>query len=152
MDSTALARKNLERRLAPLREMDLARPPNGWLRALRDALGMTSYQLARRLGVNQSSVARLERGEVHDTASLATLRHAAQAMGCRLVYALVPDRPLDDMLRERAEEVAGRVIERVDQSMRLENQGVAEDDLAGERRRLADQLISANPRRLWDEP
>jgi predicted DNA-binding mobile mystery protein A len=151
MDTVALARRNLDRRLAPLRGLDLARPPLGWLRAVRDALGMTSYQLAHRLGVNQSTVARLEQGEVRDTASLATLRQAAEALDCRLVYALVPNKPLEEIVRDRAEEVAGRAIGRVDQSMRIENQAVAQEDLAHERRRLAAELMSANPRRLWDE-
>ena len=41
----------------------LQRPPRGWVKAIREALGMTTGQLARRLGVSQRAVVLLERSE-----------------------------------------------------------------------------------------
>ncbi len=98
---SALARKHLERRLSPLREIMLVRSKRGWLRAMRDALGMTTRQLALRMGKAQSTIAKLEKSEARETASLASLREAAEAMGCELVYAIVPKVPIDDILRAR---------------------------------------------------
>jgi predicted DNA-binding mobile mystery protein A len=84
----ALARQNLDHRLSPLRKTgDLTRPPRGWIKAIREALGMTTAQLAERLGVSQPRVAQLEKSEAEDSITLRTLRRAAESLGCTLVYA-----------------------------------------------------------------
>lgn len=147
-----LARKNLEKRLAPLREADFTPPPRGWLRAIREALGMTGKQLGERMGVVQSRIATLERAEVTGKTTLSSLREAAEAMGCRLVYAIVPVRPMGDMLHDRAVTLADEVLARVHHTMRLENQALDAEALASERTRLIQQLIQGNPRRLWERP
>ncbi|MFM8648094.1 MAG: helix-turn-helix domain-containing protein, partial [Methylocystis sp.] len=82
-----LARKNLDRRLTALRAEPLITPPSGWIKAIRESLGMTAEQLARRMGVVQSRVSTLEKAECSGTPSLKSLRQAAEAMNCTLVYA-----------------------------------------------------------------
>jgi len=152
MDAKALARKHLERRLAPLRgQQDLVRPQRGWIRALREALGMTTRQLARCMGKAQSVVVEMEKGEARDSVSLATLRRAAEALDCTLVYALVPNRPIDDMLRARAAEVASQQLARASHTMALENQSLDREAQEAERERLIDELLRGPPARLWDE-
>src|SRR6056297_2717580 len=97
------ARRILDNRLTSLRDSDApARPPRGWIRAIREALGMTTSQLAARLGVVQSRVPALEQAEAKKTVTLASLEKAANAMDCRLVYALVPRKPLEELVEERA--------------------------------------------------
>ncbi|HEX8224574.1 MAG TPA: mobile mystery protein A [Allosphingosinicella sp.] len=151
MDSMALARKHLERRLAPLRgRQDLMRPPHGWLRALRDALGMTTRQLAQRMGKVQSAIVELEKSESRGTVSLVKLREAAAAMDCTLVYALVPNRPIDELLRARAEEMAERQLARASHTMALENQALDQAALTAERERLIGELLRGSIARLWD--
>ncbi|HEX5182124.1 MAG TPA: mobile mystery protein A [Allosphingosinicella sp.] len=153
MNSTALARKHLERRFMPIRAVaDFERPPKGWVRAIRDALGLTTRQLGARLGRAHSNVTVLERNEASDAVTLKLLREAAEAMDCTFVYALVPNRPLDAILRERAARVADRLLAPVSHSMALENQGLDRAALAAERERLIEELLSGDPRRLWDEP
>jgi len=150
--NSELARKHLDQRLSFLHGTSaLVRPPRGWVRAIRDALGMTAAQLAERLGVDQSRVTRLEKAEIEDAVTLRSLRQAAEAMNCTLVYAFVPDPSLDTIVRRRAQEVAEREVARIDQTMKLEDQALAADDLERERRRVTDALLSANPRRLWDK-
>lgn len=152
MDSTALARRHLERRVAPLRgRQDLLRPPHGWLRAIRDALGMTTRQLARRMGKVQSAIVDMEKSEARETASLAKLREAAAAMDCTLVYALVPNRPINEILRARAEEIAERQLARASHTMALENQGLDQQALTAERERLIEELLRGSITRLWDD-
>lgn len=151
MNQPALARKNLERRLAPLREMRVVAPSRGWLRAVRDALGMTARQFAKRLGVVPSRIVALEKAEIHGSVTLKSLREAAEAMDCVLVYALVPKQPLDDILRARAVERADREMQRLDHTMRLENQGLLPEDLAAARERKIEELLAGTPRRLWDD-
>jgi predicted DNA-binding mobile mystery protein A len=127
------------------------RPPKGWLRAIRDALGMTTTQFARRLGVSQPRVIALEQSEVRGSVTLGSLQRAAEALGCRLVYALVPEKPLAEVVRKRVEEVADRRSSAIEQTMRLEDQAVRGK---GSARELREQIIAEllrHPARLWDE-
>lgn len=152
MDTKGLARKHLEARLAPLRERpELARPPRGWIRALRDAYGMTTRQLARRMGKSQSVIVEMEKGEARDSLTLATLRQAAEALDCTLVYALVPNQPIDNVLRNRARKLASQRLSRASHSMTLENQGLGSEALERERERLIEDWLNGPAARLWDE-
>lgn len=152
MDAKALARKHLETRLAPLRDRpELARPPRGWIRAIRDAYGMTTRQLAKRLGKSQSVIVEMEKSEARDTLTLGSLRQAAEAMDCRLVYALVPNAPMEQLRRKRARQIAERRLSRASHSMALENQGLDSDAQVQELERLTDDLLRGPPARLWDE-
>jgi predicted DNA-binding mobile mystery protein A len=118
----------------PLRE--LARPPRGWVRAIREALGMSAAVLAARLGTTPGAVTRLEQSEAADRIRLDTLRRAADALGCDLVYLLVPRRPLTATVRERAREVARVQAAAIEQTMRLEDQAT------GRTSELEDQLAA----------
>ena len=153
MKQAELARKHLDERLTPLRESaEFVRPSRGWVRAIRDALGMTTGQLAKRIGVDQSRITKLEQAEVEGSVTLKTLRQAAEGLGCTLVYAFVPNPSLEELVRARAAEIADRELARVDHTMRLENQALTPRDLKQERERLVTALLTGNPRRLWDEP
>lgn len=144
--------RHLDKRFSTLRPLtESARPPKGWVRAIRDALGMTTAQLAQRLGVSQPRVVELEKSEVGGNVSLNSLQRAAEALGCRLVYVLVPERPLAETVRERAELVAQRQINAVAQSMRLEDQEVTSKDAAKELQRRHVERLLQRPARLWDD-
>src|SRR3981081_63847 len=111
--------RHLDRRFAALRPLtNSPRPPKGWLRAIRDALGMTTAQLARRLGVSQPRIVELEQSEASGSVTLNTLQRAAEALGCRLIYALVPEQPLEETVRDRATLVAERQLASVEHTMR----------------------------------
>jgi predicted DNA-binding mobile mystery protein A len=147
-----MARKNLDKRLGALMNTDLfARPTRGWIRALREALGMTTAQLAKRLGVAQPSVVGLEQAEASKAITLKTLERAARALDCTLVYALVPRRPLESLVQERARQAARKRLHTISHSMALENQRVLEDDERAQLERLAQQLIDGPGSALWDE-
>jgi predicted DNA-binding mobile mystery protein A len=126
------------------------RPVRGWIRAIRDALGMTSHQLAVRMGTSQPAVSQLERSEIDDRVTLATLRRAADALDCDLVYALVPRTTLDEAVRRRARALARRDLAAVDQTMRLEDQALPADELDSRVEAYAVRLLSEG--RLWDGP
>jgi predicted DNA-binding mobile mystery protein A len=148
-DRSVLARKHLERRLSAWRGVDAARPPKGWVRAIRNAVGMTAVQMAARLGVVQSRITALEQAEANDAITLKSLRLAAEALDCTLVYALVPNKPLDDLLRDRAAQIADEQLARTHHSMRLEDQALDPRDLAEARTSLINELIH-KPQRLWE--
>src|SRR5882672_7341961 len=144
--------RHLDKRFTVLRRLAQSpRPTKGWLRAVRDALGMTQAQFARRLGVSQPRIIELEQSEVGGSVTLNTLQRAAEALGCRLVYALIPEKPLAETVRERAEIISERQLKAVEQTMRLEDQSVKDTTAAKDlRRRFMDELLR-RPARLWDE-
>lgn len=145
----SLARWALDAQLKPLRALDpLTRPERGWIRAIREALGMTTGQFAKRLGVSQPRVAALERAEANEVVTLKSLRQAAEALDCEFVYALVPKKPLEDVVRDRARLVAELQLARTNHTMRLENQGVSKQRMERAREALAEELLR-NDRRLW---
>ncbi len=146
-----VARRHLERRLGKLRPVkQFARPPRGWVRALRESMGMSAAKLAERMGVSQPRVFALEKAEERGAVTVASLERAAQAMHCTLVYALVPNKPLDELLLKRALKIVSEQLARVDHSMQLEDQGLDAEELKEERQRLAADLVREFPRRLWD--
>lgn len=124
-----------------------ASPVRGWIKAIREALGMSTAQLAKRLGVKQPSVVALEQSEAKGTMELATLRRVAEALDCTLVYALVPNQPLEAIVRERARNFARRRLEPVEHSMLLEGQKVTAKDAGA---RLDEIVRETNPRLFWD--
>ena len=135
---------------APL--ADALRPEKGWIKAVREALGMTTAQLGKRLGVSQQRAAMVEKAEVDGSITLKSLEQAAQTLGCRVVYVLYPEEPLTQTLRARAEAVADQQMRAVEQTMRLEDQSVVDSNLRLETRdRLMEQLLK-RPARLWDYP
>lgn len=122
-------------------------PVRGWITAIRTALGMTTGQLAKRLGVKQPSVVAIEQSEAKGTIELATLRRVAESLNCTLVYAFIPKKPLETMVRDRALLFARRRRAPIEHSMLLEDQAVAETD-AGQR--LDEIVRETNPRLFWD--
>jgi predicted DNA-binding mobile mystery protein A len=144
--------RHLDKRFASLRPFaKTQRPPKGWIRAIRDALGMTTAQYARRLGVTQPRIIELEKSEQSGGVTLKTLQRAAEVLGCRLVYVLVPERPLADVVTERAALIAERQSEAVEHTMRLENQAVTDKRAARALREEAIADLLKRPARLWDE-
>src|SRR6202789_1674593 len=124
-----------------------SQPVRGWIRAIREALGMTAEQLGKRLGVKQPSVVALEQSEAKGTIELATLRRVAEALDCKLVYALVPNKPLETTLRDRARAFARGRRAPVEHSMLLEDQEVTTKDAEA---RLDEIVRETNPRLFWD--
>ena len=105
-----IARQHLDARFTKLKAADLfARPALGWVRAIRDSLGMTAAQFAARLGVSQPRVIALEKAEGKGRLTLQTLEKAAAALDCTLVYALVPNRSLDAIVRDQRPSVQKNV-------------------------------------------
>ena len=144
--------RHLDKRFTGLRRLaQNPRPTKGWLRAIRNALGMTTAQFARRLGVSQPRIIELEQSEVSGSVTLNTLQRAAEALGCRLVYALIPEKPLAETVRERTELIAERQQKAVEQTMRLEDQSVKGATAAKDLRRPFGEELLRRPARLWDE-
>lgn len=144
-------RRRLDERLAIFHPARSVHPPlKGWIRAIRDGLGMSGAQLGRRMGgISAQTVSALERSEAAGTIQLQSLEKAAHAMGCQLVYALVPDVSLEQAVQARARQIALKALGRVAQTMKLEAQGT---DLSDLEERLTDYIKDhLNDRDLWND-
>jgi predicted DNA-binding mobile mystery protein A len=133
----------LERALKPfLAIKDSPRPQKGWIRAIREATGITLREMAKRLGKVPSLALYLERSEADYRISLGNLREAAEALGCQLVYALVPKNgSVQDLSEQRARAKAAENVRAVEHTMALEDQAVGgvEDKIEEETRRLLER-------------
>jgi len=83
-------RRDLDEELRVFRGKKVRRSKWGWLRGVRQAVGMRVDEVAWRLKMGKSEVYRLEMSEARETITLGKLRATAEAMGCELVYAVVP--------------------------------------------------------------
>lgn len=152
-DYSELKLRQLDTALAVWRNGDLPRrPPSGWIKAIREGLGLTATHLAAQLGVVTSTVTRLETSEADDTISLVTLRRAAEALGCELHYALVPRQSLAVTLENRALTLARRQMSAVSHTMVLEAQATSREVVDEQTRALAESLLKGSRRALWREP
>lgn len=122
-------------------------PPKGWVRSIRDALGMSMRQLAKRMQMTAPSIQALEESEASGTIQLNTLRKAAEALDCVVIYSVVPKIPLQKMVEDRARNRAIRALNRVSHSMALEDQQV-DRDFEKRVQRYIDKAI--DDRSLWD--
>ena len=144
----AQSRARLDERIAQFGGAERFQPPSrGWLKAIREALGMTTAQLAKRMGIRQPSVVNLEMSEEKGSIELATLRRAAAALDCTLVYALIPNKPLETTIRERARAFLRRRRRPVEHTMLLEDQQV-KDRLTDAQ--LDEVLRETSPRLFWE--
>ncbi len=147
-----LARQQLDatlKRFKPIAE--LAPPPKGWVRAIRDALGMTGKQLAGRLNVNQQRIARIEQDEKLGKVTIETLRNVAEAMDCIFVYGFVPRSSLEQTARNRAAAVATKRMARSNQTMMLEKQELSKAEKERAFKSLVEDITSSMPKSLWDD-
>lgn len=145
-----LQRAQLDKRLAGTGLRPASKLRAGWIRATRESVGMTAAHLARRMGVTEATVRGLERSEARGAISLHSLERAARALGCELTYALVPSAgSLEQLVEDRAQQLARRRVGRVAHSMTLEGQGSPESAEARVRE-LAAELKVRLPSELWE--
>jgi len=148
MKSAGTARRRLDQRLI---DLDLGeRPPRGWIRAIRESLGMTTGELAQRMGLTQSRVSQIERSEELGSIRLDALERAARALHCQVRYVLVPDEPLEDMVRRQARLRAQAEVSAVTHSMALEDQAPESGVIEAQVEELAERYVRG--RHLWGSP
>ncbi len=126
------------------------RPMKGWIRAVRDALGMNMRQFAHRLGVSKSRIPRIEQDEITGSLTLKTMNRVADKLDCVFVYGLVPRTSLDNTVRKQASIVAQRRMNRLMHTMNLEAQGLSSKNAEKAFNNMVDEIIDT-PSMLWEE-
>ncbi len=152
MNKNKLIREQLDASLQALLPLRGASPPlKGWIRAIRDALGMSARQLAGRLGVAQQSVARIEKDELSGSVTIKTMRRVAAGLECEFVCGYVPRSSLESTLHKQAEKVAVKRLAKASQTMNLEDQGLSTRDNNKVLSEMVDELIDSLPSDLWNK-
>jgi transcriptional regulator with XRE-family HTH domain len=86
-----LLRRKLDVEMCPFRRA--AREPistDGLLRAVREALRIPLAEIVEKSGAERSTVHDFEMRELKRTITLKSLGRIAEAMGCKVVYGIVP--------------------------------------------------------------
>lgn len=148
-DFRTLRLGQLERSLSSSMTLQcVPRPQRGWIRAIREASGVTVREMARRLNKAPSVVAHFEKSEAEYRITLGKLRDAADALGCHLIYAFVPkDGSLQELAEiRRARAQASENVRAVEHSMALEDQAVGgiEDKIEKETERILRGRLNAS--------
>ena len=126
-------------------------PKEGWMRTVRKALAMSGAQLGRRMGISRAQVSQMERGEVSGGITIKTMQKAAAALGCRFVYAIVPEGSIEEVIETRARRKATAIVERTNKHMALEAQTISESKIKFEIDRLQQEFLNDLPSSLWND-
>lgn len=142
--------RQLDERLEKVRDLSsLEAPPDGWIRTLRQAFGMTTEQLASRMKVTRQAVLQLEAAERNKTATWTSLKKAADAMDCEVVFAVIPRGSLGQVLLRQGRKQAERHLRRISHSMKLDAHAVGPAEQERQVEELASHLASERSRALW---
>ena len=148
MKNTPLQRKQLEVVFSELRQLNIQPPLMGWFHAIRHAFEMPLKTMAKKLGQTIQGAKDLELREANGSVTLRTLREAAEAMDCSLIYFIVPKEPLDVMLDSVAQMLADKMTRNVSTSMTLEGQQTTHVE-QDEARRILVSKLKDDPKRIW---
>ncbi len=150
-----IQRRAIEKKIQPWLKLRAHKIPiKGWLRAIRESLGLNARQLAKRCKVHNSTILEIEKREIIGTVHIKTLEKIAKAMNCKLVYALVPKdgyNRLENIIDERAKFIAERIVRKTAQTMLLEDQVISPMDMKKHVLQLADKLKRDMSPLLWKE-
>ncbi len=130
----------------------LKTPPEGWLRTVRSALGMSGAEVAKRLGVTRARVTKAEHAELTGGITLKSMQAMAEAMGCRFVYAVIPSSGrIDDIITAQARKKALSLVGTTNTHMALENQKLPDDKISLEVERLTREIALERPSDFWND-
>ena len=121
----------------------------GWIKTIREALGMTSTNLASRVGVNQSRIIHMEKAESDGNIKISTMEKIADALDMDFVYGFVPRTSLNEMVRQQAKKIALHKMERLDNTMRLELQELSSEEKERALKDMIDRVLIDGPKDFW---
>jgi predicted DNA-binding mobile mystery protein A len=129
----------------------VAPPPTGWIKAIRNAIGMSMLQLGNRLSITKQSVQDIERREKDGSITIKALREAARALDMQLIYGFVPnDGSLELLIERKAKELATQIVMRTNNTMKLEDQENTKQRIEKAIQERTTIIKTEMPKTLWD--
>ena len=147
MNKRLILLRALSRKMGNLAQLRNTQPPKqGWISAVRQALGMTAKQLAERVGLSQPRIAKMELNE--NNLKISTMKKIAEGLDCDFVYGFVPKSSLQEMINRQARKKAEAILSNVNTNMALEDQLADDPNILTD---VADEMIAKNIKRIWDK-
>jgi predicted DNA-binding mobile mystery protein A len=145
-------REQLDKKLVFLRDFAaVGMPSRGWIKTIREALGLSAAQLGKRSGLHQSRVSRLENAEQDGDLKLSSLQKIAKALNMKLVYGFLPQETLETMVRNQARRIALKRLKTLDNTMRLEKQALPEDEQEKALEDMIEKILIDPPKDFWEQ-
>ena len=119
------------------------------IKTIRGQLGMSQKTLAKRAGVPQSTVSRIEQGK--RDMSLLTLRKIVEALSCDLVIVPLLQDSIEVIRRKQAKKVAEKRVHYLKGTMNLEDQQPDSRFIEELLRQEEESLLQGPSIRLWEE-
>lgn len=146
-----LIRQQIDSKLMQIKELRQVNADSGWIKLIREALGMTTTQLGKRAGIDQSRITRLEKAETEGDLKLSSLKKMAEGLDMQFVYAFVPKTSLESMVQEQAMKIALKRMKKVSHTMKLEDQELSEKEKAKVLEDLVQKILIEEPKDFWDQ-
>lgn len=147
-----ILREQLDKKITPLKEAATSGVTSiGWIKAIREALGMSTTQLAKKVGIDQSRISRLENSETAGNIKLSSLQKIAHSLGMEFVYGFVPQANLEEIVREQARKIALERMTRLNHTMALELQELSKEDKRNALKNMVDKILINNPKDFWNK-
>jgi predicted DNA-binding mobile mystery protein A len=126
-------------------------PPIGWIKAIRNGIGMSMEQLGKKLSITKQGVMDIEKREKEGAITIKSMQEIAKAMDMKLIYGFVPNEgDLEQMIETRAIEMAKKIVERTSNTMKLEDQANSKERIEKAIKERASEIINKTPKILWD--
>ena len=126
-------------------------PPIGWIKAIRNGIGMSMEQLGKKLSITKQGVMDIEKREKEGAITIKLMKEIAMAMDMQFVYGFVPNAgSLEQMIETRALEIAKIIVERTSTTMKLEDQANSKERVEKAIKERASEIINKTPKILWD--
>ena len=141
--------KQLDKKLGALRPYFNLAPNRGWIFYIRNALSISTGNLAKLMGLKQPSIVAMEQREADKSITLETLEKAANAVGCDVFYAFVPKDSFEKFVDSKRRELVNRIITETNLTMSLEEQGLSKKEIAEQTNLLMDDMRIKPLKKLW---
>jgi predicted DNA-binding mobile mystery protein A len=129
----------------------IAIPPSGWIKAIRNTLGMSMQQLANKLSISKQGVLDIEKREVDGSITIKSLRELGRVLDMEFVYGFVPkDGSLEAMIEKKSNELATKIVLRTSNTMKLEDQGNSKERIEKAIKERTEEIKNELPKVLWD--
>ena len=126
-------------------------PPIGWIKAIRNGIGMSMEQLGKKLSITKQGVMDIEKREKEGAITIKSMQEIAKAMDTKFVYGFVPNAgSLEKMIETRALEIAKTIVQRTSTTMKLEDQVNSKERIEKAIKERATEIINKTPKILWD--
>jgi len=127
-------------------------PKEGWVATVRNALGMSLAELGQRVNRTRATVSSIERSEQEGRATIQSMNTLAEAMGCKFVYAIIPnDGSIEDIIEQQARKKAKALVNQASTHMALEKQSLSAEEIFDETERLTCELMENINSDFWKD-